>query len=589
MNSLITQRFVTVLCAACLVTGCREPAQPAPAPLPAAEVIYAQGNIYTGAGLPGATALAVADGRILAVGAADQVEQTANGQTRRVDLAGQFVMPGIIDGHAHPAWGGVTASYYCLFPATALPNEVAETISACVAQAAEDERWIQGGLWAADFFTQYQIESPRAWLDGLSAGKAIALKDDSGHNYWVNSTALELLGLDAGSVPPAGAVFGRQPDGELNGVLIESFGLLADKLPPWTVDHYRTGVRYAVANAHRYGITGFKDASATETEVQAYFAADQAGELKVNVAACLYTADEDMSVVDVAGYRRMRDAYRSSRVHTNFVKIFLDGIPTTSRTAAMVEPYVTVSEEQQPIYGEMHLSQADLARVMTELDAAGFTVKIHAAGDRSVHTALNAIDAARAANGGSNRRHEIAHAGFVLDADIPRFAQLNVVADLSPHLWFPSPIVASVRAALGDRGMRYWPNRSLLDSGAPLLMGSDWPAVAPDLNPWIGLEALITRTDPAAAYPGTGWREQALSLEQGLQIMTMGGARALGLADQVGTLEAGKWADFVVLNQDLFAIPPQQISETLAVATYFQGERVYSLTANSGMSGQSDN
>ena len=540
-----------------------------------ADLVLANGDIYTGDETnPRATHLALADGVILAVGDAESVAPYVDEETERLNLSGQFVIPGIIDGHAHPAWGGLISNYYCLFDATALPNEIQEKIRSCVAQAPASETWIQGGLWLATFFDQYQIDSPRDWLDELSGDKAIALRDDSGHNYWVNSRALELLEITESSQPPKGGVFGRDSSGRLDGVLYESFGYLAGRLPPWTVTHYETGARYAMENAHQYGVTGWKDASATEEETAAYFNLDKAGELKVRVATSLYAASEGLAEIDIAAYERMRAQYRSTNVLTDFVKIFLDGIPTTSRTAAMVAPYV-VEEGEEEDFGPLHVAPSDLARAVTELDALGFTVKIHTAGDRSVHEGLNAIAVARDANGMSERRHELAHAGFLVEQDIPRFRELNVVADLSPHLWFPSPIIISVREALGQRGLRYWPNRDLIDAGAPLLLGSDWPSVARDMNPWIGLESLVTRKDPVGSFPGEGWRDQSITLEEGFAIMTLGGARALKVEHEAGTLVAGKSADFAVLNHNIFEVEVSAVSETRAVATYFRGELVY--------------
>lgn len=569
--------FFLLLLSGVLLPGCTETAQPEAAQSERyAETIFSNGQIYTlNPVQPWATHMAIGEGQILAVGDATTVAAFKSAQTRNEDLAGQFVMPGIIDAHAHPAWGGVTAIYYCLFAATAPPDEVRAIISDCVAQAAPEETWIQGGLWAAEFFNQYQIKDPRSWLDEISADKAVILKDDSGHNYWANSRALALLEIDEASVPPAGGIYARTDSGRLNGVLLEVFGQVGEKLPPWTPEHYAKGIEYAMANAHSYGVTGWKDASSSTPEVAAYAELDQSGSLQVHVAACLVALGDDPSLIDVAGYKQLRTQYQGNNLHTSFAKIFLDGIPTTSRTAAMVEPYVPVQEGAPDNYGPLHVPTEQLTEALVELDAADFTVKIHTAGDRSVHAALNAIAVARQRNGSTGPRHELAHAGFIMADDIGRFAELNVVADLSPHLWFPSPIVESVRTALGERGYQYWPNRDLLDAGAPLLMGSDWPSVAPDLNPWLGLEALVTRQDPLGAYTGRGWQEQALTVAEGIEIMTLGGASALRLEHRIGSLETGKLADFVVLNHNLLEVPAERISDTVVQATYFAGEQVY--------------
>ncbi len=543
---------------------------------PAADRILTGGRIYTmNPQQPWAEAVAVRDGRFVAVGAAQDIDRLRADRTEVIDLAGAFAMPGIIDGHAHPAWGGVIDLYFCRFSAAAPPDEVVRTIEGCVAQADNETTWIQGGLWTPKFFEQFGIANPRDWLDRISGDKAIALKDDSGHNYWVNSRALELLGIDESSAPPPGGVYARDVSGErLNGLLYETFDALNRALPPWEVQHYEAGARYAQAQANRFGITGFKDASASVPELAAYHRIDQDDGLSVHVAACLF----DQSVggeTDVAALEALRDRYASTHLHTNFVKIFLDGVPTTARTAAMLTPYAVVHEGEDPVYGPLHLQPAALADAVVRLDAAGFVVKIHTAGDRSVHEGLNAIAAARAANGASDRRHELAHAGFIAEEDIPRFAELNAVADLSPYLWFPSPIIEDVRAALGERGQQYWPNRDLLDNSAPVLAGSDWPSVAEDINPWLGMESLVTRAHPAATHQGTAWPEQAISVPEALQIYTRDGAAALGLERSTGSIEPGKSADLVVLDRNPLEIAPADISETRVRLTVFEGNIVY--------------
>ncbi len=557
-----------ILAVALLLSSCGETAQ-----VRSADLIIDNARIYTvNRDAPWAEAVAVADGEIIAVGTSELVSRHRVDGTEVRDVGGAFVMPGIIDAHAHPAWGGVIALYYCYFSAAAPPDEVIRTIEQCVSETDEQTVWIQGGLWTPKFFEQFGISSPRDWLDRISGGKAIALKDDSGHNYWVNSRGLELLGIDESSEPPPGGVYGRTPEGDrLNGLLMETFAMLNEALPPWSVDHYKAGIHHAVADANRFGITGWKDASASDTELAAYQQVDSEGDLNVHVAACLYDSEGS----DVAGYEAMRDRFASGHVHTNFVKLFMDGVPTTARTAAMLAPYQPTYEGEPEVFGPLHMPAETLAEKLTALDAAGFTVKVHTAGDRSVHVGLNAIAAARTANGDSGLRHELAHAGFIDGEDIPRFSELNAVADLSPYLWFPSPIIDDIHTALGDRGSEYWPNRQLLDAGAPVLAGSDWPSVAEDLNPWVGIESLVTRAHPADLHPGKAWGEEALTMAEVLRIFTLEGARALGLEDRIGSIEVGKSADLIVLDRDPLGVPASEVGETQVSLTLFEGHVVY--------------
>jgi predicted amidohydrolase YtcJ len=577
VSKLQAGTVISIIAVLLFLAGCeQESVEEQPA---GADLILKNGVIYTQDDINSQVeALAVTDGRITAIGTNDAISTQAGKTTKIVDLDGRFVMPGINDGHSHPAWGGVVALYYCLFPATASADEVAAKIKGCVSES--DELWIQGGLWTPNFFEEYAIDSPRAWLDDISGDKAIVLKDDSGHNCWANSKALDVAGIDEQSVPPAGGIYEKTSAGDLNGLIQEACSVIDAQLPQWTAEHYKEGARYAVANANGYGVTGFKDASSSEAETSAYFELDKAGALSLNVATCLYTPEMRHGEVNTAVLEQLRDDYASAHVHTSFAKIFLDGVPTTARTAAMIEPYIANAGDVEAVYGPTHLTQNELNAALIKLDAHGFTVKIHTAGDRSVRMGLNAIEAARKANGASSRRHELGHAGFIAKEDIPRFAELNAVADLSPYLWFPSPIIDSVRKALGARGFEYWPTRDLLKSGAPLLAGSDWPSVSQDLNPWVGLEAMVTRQDPVPAKEGNtakvhGWIDQSLTVREAIKIYTIDGARALGLHEQTGSLVTGKSADFIILNHNLLEIPPEKIDETEVQMTYFEGRLVY--------------
>ncbi|MCB1728941.1 MAG: amidohydrolase [Halieaceae bacterium] len=545
-----------------------------------ADLLLLNGRVYTvTADQPWVEAMAVKDGKILATGSGADLGNYRGGQTQVIDLDGKMVMPGIIDAHLHPAWGGIKDVFQCNFAFTATPEEIAAIISQCVA-AQTDSQWIIGGQWTSNFFVENPMPSPRQWLDKVSGDKAVILTDDSGHNHWANSRALQLIGIDENSEDPPGGKIGREAGTKIpNGVLEEAFQLVRKSIPEWTPEQHVRGAQYAVEAANRFGITGMKDASASPQEVAAFYQLDAEGKLTVNVASAL-SLDKKGALGDanIAEYEKLREQYQSPHVHTNFVKIFLDGVPTASRTAAVLEPYVPLHKDDPPNYGSMHLDPQRLADAVTELDRRGFTVKIHAAGDRSARAALDAIQQARKKNGDSGLRHEIAHAEFISEQDIPRFASLNAVADFSPYIWFPSPITDSIVDAVGEKGNYFWPARALLDSGAPMLVGSDWPSAVPDMNPWTGMEALVTRGDPQGQYPGTLWKEQAISLAEALELFTLSGARALKLEQQTGSLQPGKSADFIVLQDNLFEIPVERISDTRVQMTFFEGELVYSDT-----------
>ncbi len=544
----------------------------------APDAILIDGAVWTmNANQPRAEALAIRDGRILAVGSSDEIRDLASAATEIVDLDGRMAMPGLVDAHCHPAKGAIADLFSCKFPFSATPEEIARALSASIEKSPE-ATFILGGRWASGFFERHPIASPRRWLDGVSRGRAVYLRDDSGHNGWANSEALRLAGIGRDTADPKGGRILRdaatgEPDGRL---LEEADSVVRNRLPDWTEAQYRAGVLEMTRIANAYGITGVTDADASEPLLRAYRDVDQSGALSVYVAASISTPyGHRDSPLDCARIDTLRDRYASALVDTRFAKIYQDGVPTSARTAAMLEPYLPHADFAPGHSGILHVDETTLARDLAELEQRGFTVKLHTAGDRSVRVALNAIDRAHALSGRSDLRHELAHAGFIAPPDIPRFRELNVVADLSPYLWHPSPIIDSIVSAIGERGRRYWPIRDLLESGAPLLAGSDWPAAVASMNPWIGLEALVTRRDPSGETPGALWPEQAIRLEQALKIFTLDGARALRRETETGSLEVGKSADLIVLSRDLFRIAPGEIADTVVDLTYFRGRVVH--------------
>jgi predicted amidohydrolase YtcJ len=217
-----------------------------------------------------------------------------------------------------------------------------------------------------------------------------------------------------------------------------------------------------------------------------------------------------------------------------------------------------------------------LNETVTELDARGFTVKMHAVGDNAIRKALDAIQAARTANGESGLRHETAHNSFVSDADLGRFKSLNTIAEMSPKMWFPNVATPVQLAVLGEERLRTSHRiRDLLRAGAEMTYASDWPASAPDANPWTGLSGMITRKNSDPAYEGEFNPEQAITLEEALPLFTTNGARSLNMEAETGSLVIGKWADFIVLENALEQSKAAAISATNVELTVWKGKVVF--------------
>ena len=329
-----------ILAAALLVSGCDDSTSPesteAVISTPAADRVLTNGHIYTvNPQQPWVEAVAIRDGRYVYAGTTTGAAGFIGESTDVMDLAGRMAMPGINDAHVHPIQGGTKALFECSFPFIASPDEIAARVTECVAAQPQDE-WIRGGQWSSDFFVNHPMDSPREWLDRVSGNKAVALADDALHNTWFNSKALQLLGITRDAPDPPGTEVVRDPvTGEPSGVVIESFGFVTENLH-WSPAQYLEAADYAVTAANREGITGFKAAGVGAAEIGSFNRLAQSTGLTAHVAAALITPyGHREQPLDVAELIALRDTLKSSTVDTSFVKIFMDGVPTASRTAAM--------------------------------------------------------------------------------------------------------------------------------------------------------------------------------------------------------------------------------------------------------------
>ena len=264
-----------------------------------------------------------------------------------------------------------------------------------------------------------------------------------------------------------------------------------------------------------------------------------------------------------------RAQYRSDNVYTDFAKLYLDGVPP-ALTASLLEPYEAQALEAkgQPAdyKGALRMTPDAITQDAIELAGQGVTVKMHATGDGSVRAALNAFEAAREANPDGDLHHSIAHASVVAPADIPRFAELDVAADVAPPLWIRGPYSGAMRNAIGDRYDETPPTRDLLDAGALISYGSDWPSISSSINPWPHLASMVEREIGP---------QESISLQAALDAMTRGAAYTLNLSDEMGSIEVGKSADLVVIDRDIFDIPLAEVADTKALVTVFRGQTVY--------------
>ncbi len=562
-----------------------------------AELVFAGGAIYTADasrrrmvparaadGSP-ASWVAVTGGRITAIGAtADPSLQDLIGPaTEVVGLRGRALLPGFQDAHVHPAFAGLTMIECNLIGAVTLDEALAR-ISAYAAEHPERE-WIAGSGWRMEWFPAGTPD--RHTLDRVTSGRPAFLSNRDGHGAWVNTRALALAGIDARTPDPADGRIEREPDGGPQGTLHEgAANLVGCLLPELTFDERLAGLLLAQQHLHARGITAWQDAIVGDylgspDPLPVYLAAAASGELTARVEGALWW-DRTRGGEQLPDILARRERGRGPRFRANTVKIMQDGV-AENFTAGMLEPYL---DDPAGCHGHgsglSYIDPVALLGYVTQLDAHGFQVHLHAIGDRAVREALNAIEAARVANDGRDgerrdNRHHIAHLQVVHPDDVPRFAALGVTANIQA-LWAahePQMDELTIPFIGPERAARQYVFGDLLRSGARLAAGSDWAVSS--ANPLRACHVAVNRSLQGATgaqaepfLPG-----QSLDLADALAAYTIGSAYVNHLDDETGTIEPGKLADLVVLDRDPFAGPTSEIGGTGVFATFVQGEPVY--------------
>lgn len=545
------------------------------------DTVFVNGRIYTVDGERSwVSALAVRQGKIIALGDDATVAAYAGEHTETIDLAGRMAMPGIVDAHNHILLGGASELYELRFPGTLGRDDIIALVHEA-AKSTVKGQWIIGTQWGADLNVVLNTSESLAALDAASLGHPVLLRDETFHNRWVNSAAMALAGITEETPPPEQGDFGRDPTtGRLTGLMIEAASGIVERAAVTagglTDEMGIEAARKAVSVLNSYGVTAFLDAASMEDVMRALAGLDDRGELSAWAAAAM-PAVEPTFLFGIAGEElfSLREGFRRTHVRPDFVKFFLDGVPG-ARTAAFHDPYVEDAVHGCCFRGQTMMTYPDLIRWLGRCEELGLAVKIHCAGDAAVSQALDAVDVVRSFNGPTDLIHHIAHASYIAPKDIARFAELGVAADLSPMLWYPTTFLEGHKETMGsERAQRFWPNKDLQDAGALMAGGSDWPVI-PNPDPWNGIEGLVTRRNPAGAFPGVAlWPEQALDLATAVEVFTINAAKAIGLGKEVGSLEVGKSADLIVLDRNIFEGAPELISGTKVLTTYFEGRAVY--------------
>ncbi|OXM72898.1 amidohydrolase [Amycolatopsis thermalba] len=525
-----------------------------------------------------ASAVAVRDGVIVAVGGDAEVASIRAGDV--VDLHGRLLLPGFVDAHVHPVMGGLER-LRCDLSGLATADEYLAAIGGYAA-AHPDRAWILGGGWSMSAFPRGCPTA--AVLDRTVPDRPVFLPNRDHHSAWVNTPALELAGISADTPDPADGRIERDEHGLPTGTLHEGAMALVERLVPAPAQaDFDAGLREAQRHLHSLGVVGWQDAL---VEVDgpgasvhaAYLRAQREGTLTARVTGALWwdrACPPDGVADQVAALVKLREetARLGGRYDVGTVKVMLDGVAETF-TAAMLEPYLDRCGHPTGNRGLSFLD-AELAKAVTiALDAAGFQVHFHALGDRAVRDALDAIAAARAANGSSGRRHQLAHLQVVHPDDVPRFRRLGATANLQALWATHEPQMDELTIPfLGDeRAARQYPFGDLFRGGATLAMGSDWPVSSPD--PLAAVHVAVNRVgyDAPAGTPPLG-AHQALPLPVALAAYTAGSAWVSRV--DTGTIAVGRPADLVVLDRDPFDGPVGEIGAARVARTYIDGRLVH--------------
>jgi predicted amidohydrolase YtcJ len=536
------------------------PAQPRQAP---ADLIVVNARVYTAdAARPLVEAFAVRDGRFAFVGSRHEAEFLRGPATRVVDAGGQTVIPGMVDAHAHFANLAQTLRTVDLRGTKSYAEVIARVVER--AKSLPPGTWVQGRAWDQNAWGDTRFPTHEQ-LSAAVPDHPVYLTRVDGHAALVNAAAMKAAGLNAASRDPAGGRILRDDRGQPTGVLIDrAQGLVSAKIPPASREEIRASLKEAMALMHRWGLVGMHDAGASRPMIELFEEMAKAGELDLR----LYVMVSDDSAA-LKHYFAMgpRSALHDGRLWVRSVKLYADGA-LGSRGAALLEPY----HDEAGNLGLLLSTPKHLEEVAEEALRAGFQVNTHAIGDRGNREVLDAYEKALTRVPVADHRFRIEHAQILHHDDIPRFAELGVIPSMqashqTSDMYWAGKRLGPVRLD----GAYAW--RSLLNTGVVIPNGSDFPVE--EVNPLISFLASIARQD-AKGWPAGGWYpEQRMTREEALNSMTIWPAYAAFQERDMGSITPGKYADFVILDQDIMKVPAEMVLKTRVVATYLGGKKVY--------------
>ncbi|MBW2707105.1 MAG: amidohydrolase [Deltaproteobacteria bacterium] len=540
-----------------------------------ADIVYRNGFVYTVDGVRSrAEAFAVTDGKFIAVGSNEDMKAFTSENTKTVDLRGKMVMPGLVDTHIHALRGALTALGLA-FPVTSSIDEIKAAVKKYIAdKKLKKGEWVEGAKWAVDY-----KKLNAKMLDEVSQDNPVFLHDWTNHLAWVNSAALKAAKISKDTPDPPAGVIERDSSGNPTGILHDkALGLITAVMPKPKPEVVEKRATWIFSKLNGYGITAIATAQLDPMRLKAYRDLESKGKLTVRIQGSwdfntryVTTTLEEQSKTFMSRDKRGEN---SPLINVDGVKIYMDGVPNDAEGGSpMIDAYVTTST-----FGTPSIDESTFSTWMLRFDAEGLKVMAHATGSLSVRHWLNAIEAVHRANG-KGPRHHLAHSMLVYPEDVDRFnfERSNFVAEVSPYqLWTPDPAIRSWPHIIGrDRfDLTFTPLKSLMDAGAVVSYGSDWDNI-PEPDPWFAMEGMITRQYPGKPEYGQLNPDERLDRETAIEVFTRNGSILMEKEDVTGTIEPGKSADFIVINQNILEVPVEKIHKTKVLQTVLQGKTVY--------------
>jgi predicted amidohydrolase YtcJ len=543
-------------------------------PQRAAETVIIHGKVFTlDAQHPWAQAVAMTGDKIVAVGEDAQIEKLREPGTKVIDAAGRLVLPGFVDCHIHFLDGSLSLGRVNLEGAKDATDIQQRLRDYAAKHPGKD--WVLGRGWNYAMFGS-EVLPHKKYLDEVFPDRPVFLEGYDGHTYWANSKALSVAGITNETADPPNGTIVRDPKThEATGALKESAqGLVARVVPKPSRSENLAALRAGIKWSNEHGLTRVHSAGGDFEYLDLYDELRREGQQTLRFYIAYFLNPPELRPQDIAAIEAARKKFHDEWIDTNVVKMMVDGV-VESHTAAMLGPY----SDDPSVKGKLFWDPPKYSAAVAELDKRGLQLFTHAIGDYGVRTALDAYEHAEQVNRANDRRPRIEHIETISAADIPRFAQLGVIASMQPLHSYPDADTLHVwaRNAGPERASRAWAWKSISSAGGRLAFGSDWPVVT--LNPWEGIQTAVTR-QTREGQPEAGFvPEQRLSVAETVRGYTLGAAYAGRREKTEGSIEPGKLADVIIVSQNIFEIEPHHIAETKVLTTIVGGRVVYQAPA----------